>query len=68
VKPCDVGIDTHRLTGSQSVALMRQPAASRHFRMNSIRQGVPQSNFSRRKITLRYAASVEEALRMVLEL
>jgi hypothetical protein len=46
VKPCDVGIDAHRLTGSQSVAL-RQPADRD--------SGVAKSHFSPRKITLRYA-------------
>ena len=36
---------------------LKPVTATRHFSMSSIPHGVPQSNFSRRKITLRYAAT-----------
>ena len=36
---------------------LKPVTATRHFKMHSIPHGVPQSDFSRRKITLRYAAS-----------
>ena len=36
--------------------ILKPVNATRHFSMSSIPHGIPQSNFSRRKITLRYAA------------
>ena len=48
---------TKRRSRDMAPSLFLKPVtASRHFSMSSIPHGVPQSNFSRRKITLRYAA------------
>jgi hypothetical protein len=47
---------TQRRSRDLAPGIFLQPVtATRHFSMRSIPCGVPQSNFSRRKITLRYA-------------
>ena len=49
---------TKRRSRDMAPSICLKPVtATRHFRMSSIPYGVPQSNFSRRKTTLRYAAS-----------
>jgi len=48
---------TRRRSRDVAPSIFLKPVtATRHFRMSSIPHGVPQSDFSRRKITLRYAA------------